>query len=674
MNQWHHWQLSWDQDGNVELLLEVADRSANVLHREVLDEFEDVLDRLAAMEPPGVILGTRPGRAFSVGADVREFAGLRSRDEALRMLRRGQELFERWSQLECPTAAAMRGYCLGGGLELALACDYRVAEYQPDGRIGLPEVRLGIHPGYGGTVRLAEVVGDVQALQLCVMGKSLTVAQARAVDLVDLMVSSRHLHAAARLLLKHGEKPRRAPLLQRLPHWPAFRWPVAAVYLHLIRKHLPKHQYPAPYRMLAHWQRMSSKRAEALRQEAESVSVLCERPQTRQMVRAFLLREELKRPYPKDDAVAHVHVAGAGAMGADIACWCAMQGLRVTLHDIDAAGLGRAVRRAHRRILRRGYDIREAMDLLQPDPQGAGVASADVVIEAIVEKREAKQELFRTLEARLKPDALLATNTSSLPLGELAGALRDPERLVGIHFFNPVHRIKLVEIIHHGAGQEARLRRAGGFVRRINRLPVAVRSAPGFMVNRILMPYVLEAMLMREEGVPAATIDRAATEFGMPVGPLELADLVGLDICMAAGAVLEEAYGLEVPKVLKELVAAGDLGFKTERGFYKWSDSDKRGRRGRTPPPGCIERLVLSMVRAAVHCLHDGVVERADTIDAGMILATGFAPHLGGPLQMVRTEGADNMRRRLEELEKHCGPRFAPGPGWDAEQLRSAPV
>ncbi len=674
MNQWRHWRLTWDQDGNVELLLEVSGRSANVLHREVLDEFEDVLDRLNAMAPPGVILGTSPGRAFSVGADVREFSGLRSRQEALQMLQRGQELFERWSQLECPTAAAIRGYCLGGGLELALACDYRVAEYRPDSRIGLPEVRLGIHPGYGGTVRLAEVIGDVQALQLCAMGKSVTVAQARRMELVDLMVSARHLHAAARLLLKHGEKPRRAPWWQRLPHMPALRWPVVAVYLRIMRKLLPKHQYPAPYLMLAHWQRMSSKRGEALRQEAESVATLCEYPQTRQMVRAFLLREELKHSFPKDDAVAHVHVVGAGAMGADIASWCAMQGLRVTLHDVDMAGLGRAVGRAHRRMLRRGYDVQDAMDLLHPDPQGAGIASADVVIEAIIEKREAKQQLFRSLEARLKPEALLATNTSSLPLAELADALRDPERLVGIHFFNPVNRIKLVEVIHHGAGQEALIRQAGSFVRRIDRLPAVVRSTPGFMVNRILMPYVLEAMLLREEGVSAATIDRAATEFGMPVGPLELADLVGLDICMAAGAVLEQAYGLAVPKILQDMVAAGDLGFKSESGFYKWPDGDKQGRRGRVPPPGCTERLVLSMVRAAVHCLHDDVVESADMIDAGMMLAAGFAPHLGGPLQMVRTEGAENMRRRLEQLEKHCGPRFAPGPGWDSERLRSSPV
>lgn len=674
MNRWRHWRLTWDQAGNVELLFEVADRSVNVLHREALDELEDVLGRLESMAPPGVILGTPPGRAFSVGADVRELAALRSRAETLQMLRRGQDLFEHWSRLECPTAAAIRGYCLGGGLELALACDYRVAEYRPDGRIGLPEVRLGIHPGYGGTVRLAEVVGDLHALQVCAIGKSLTVAQARNMELVDLAVSPRHLHAAARLMLKHGGKPQRAPWRQRLPHVPALRWPVTAAYLHVMRKTLPKHQYPAPYRMLAHWQRMSSKHAEALRQEAESVATLCDCPQTRQLVRAFLLREDLKRPFPKDDTVGHVHVAGAGAMGADIACWCAMQGLRVTLHDIDAAGLGRGVRRAHRRILRRGYDMQEAMDLLHPDPQGAGAAAADVVIEAIVENREAKQQLFRSLEARLKPGALLATNTSSLPLEELAGALRDPERLIGIHFFNPVHRIKVVEIIHHCAGQEALLRRAGGFVRRIDRLPVAVRSAPGFMVNRILMPYMLEAMLLREEGLSAATVDRAAMEFGMPVGPLELADLVGLDICLAAGAVLEQAYGLAVPDVLRELVEAGDLGFKAERGFHKWPDGDKRERRGRTPPPGCVERLVLSMVRAAVHCLHDGVVERADTIDAGMILATGFAPHLGGPLQMVRTEGADNMRRRLEELEKRCGPRFAPGPGWDAEQLRSAPM
>ncbi len=675
MNTWRHWRCEWDEDHYATVFFEAADRSVNVLSREALDELSEVTQQLQAEAPSGVILGTRPGRAFAVGADVHEIARLQSRRDALELLQHGQEVFEQWQSLECPTVAAIRGYCLGGGMELALACDYRVAERNPDSRLGLPEVRLGIHPGYGGTVRLPEVIGDLAALKLIVTGKTIGPSAAAAMNLVDATVASRHLHRAARKFLKEQPTPRRAQRWKRIPHLTPLRNPVAYFYRRRITAKVPRRHYPAPHSFLEHWQCMSADPTAALRAEARSVAALFEAPQTRQLVRIFGLREALRQqfadtPGPESAKITHVHVVGAGVMGGDIAAWCAAKGLRVTLQDTEMRSLANAVRRAHKSL---GPDASRSLDLLHPDPEGVGVQSADVVLEAISEDQDAKQALHRILEAQMRPEALLATNTSSLPLAPLASTLEDPTRLVGVHFFNPVRRIPLVEVIHHNAEQEAWLQRAGSFVQRIDRLPVSVRSVPGFLVNRILMPYLLEAVYLLEEGVSATTIDQAAVEFGMPQGPLELADHIGLDICAGTGAVLAEAYQMKLPDTLHKHVEAGHLGVKTGRGFYVWPKRKRRHVFSKKPPPDCVDRLILSMVRAAVHCLHEKVMDQADLIDASMIFATGFAPHLGGPLQMVRTAGAVNMHKRLEQLTQHYGHRFAPGEGWDTEQLRETP-
>ena len=672
MNDWRHWRLEQGEGGPAELFLSVADRSVNVLHSGVLDEFEDVLEHLSASTPSGVILGTDPGRAFALGADVGEFVKLESREQALAMLHRGQRLFEDWARLECPTVAAIRGHCLGGGLELALACDYRIVESAPKTSLGLPEVRLGIHPGYGGSVRLPALIGDLPALRMMVAGKAVSGKQALKLRLVDAAVPRRQLYAAARSMIKNRPVPYSAPRRSRLPHVPTLRGTVVWAYARNMKPTAPKDHYPAPYRLLEHWQGMSADFEAALESEAQSVAELFEMPRTRQMARLFLLRQELKSQAPSDQVPSSVHVVGAGVMGGDIAIWCALNGLRVTLEDTDPNRIAPVIKRACRMLDRRPENTQATLDRLIPDPEGYGAEGADLVIEAIPENLEAKQDLYRRLQSRVRPDALLATNTSSLPLDRLATVLDDPSRLVGIHFFNPVSRMPLVEVIHHHPDQKPLIDRAAGFVRHIGRVPLTVRSSPGFLVNRVLMPYLLEAMRLLEEGVSAAAIDRAATAYGMPMGPLKLADTVGLDVCLAAGSVLADAYGLEVPKTLSEKVEAGNLGRKTGRGFYRWENGKAKQPRGRKPSTDCTDRLMLSMVREAVHCLHEGLVERADWIDVGLILGTGFVPFSGGPLELVRRSGVETIRRRLEELERRYGPRFAPGPGWDSEQLRRA--
>ncbi len=670
MSDWRHWRLAAGEGGNLELFLAVDDRSVNVLHSGVLDELEDVLEHLYTESPPGVILGSDPERAFAMGADVTEFAKLENRDQALAMLHRGQKLFEDWANLECPTVAAIRGHCLGGGLELALACDYRIVESEPQVQMGLPEVRLGIHPGYGGSVRLPALVGDLKALRMMVTGKTVSGAAAMRLRLVDAVVPRRQLYAAAREMIRRRPAPYRPSWRDRLPHVPALRGAVTWAYARGMKSAAPEEHFPAPYRLLKHWQDLSEDSAEALESEAQSVANLFESPQARQMTRIFLLRQELKSHASNGKTTSSVHVVGTGVMGGDIAIWCALNGLRVTLQDTDPKRIAPVIRRARRMLDRRPEDTQATLDRLIPDPEGHGAGSADLVIEAIPENLEAKQELYCQLQSRMRPDALLATNTSSLPLEGLAEVLDEPTRLVGIHFFNPVSKMPLVEVIYHDSEQQSLINQAAGFVRHIRRVPLVVKSSPGFLVNRVLMPYLLEAVRLREEGMSVATIDRAATEFGMPMGPLKLADMVGLDVCLAAGSVLAGAHGAEIPGALAEAVEAGNLGRKTGRGFYHWKNGEARRLHGRKPPQDCGDRLVLSMVREAVHCLHEGLVERADWIDAGLILGTGFAPFTGGPLQLVRQRGMETVRRRLEVLEKRCGPRFAPGPGWDSEHLR----
>ena len=415
----------------------------------------------------------------------------------------------------------------------------------------------------------------------------------------------------------------------------------------------------------------------ALSQEADSVQQLFRTSAAQQLVRLFLLREELKRTAEVGAQFRRVHVIGAGAMGGDIAAWCALRGLEVTVQDLDAQRIAPVFMRASRLFARHPGQQRAARDRLMADPAGAGVAQADVVIEAVFEDRDVKRDIYRQVEPRLKDGALLATNTSSLCLEELAQELERPSRLLGLHFFNPVARMPLVEVVRFHSEQATDVARAQAFAKRIGRVPLVVRSAPGFLVNRVLLPYLMEAVRMLEEGAPAVLIDRAAKDYGMPMGPLELADTVGLDICLAAGSVLAGAYGLELPDRLRAQVDAGNLGRKSGRGFYVWKkDRAVRARRrprARLPEDGA-DRLLLSMVRAAVHCLHENLVEHADWIDAGIVLGTGFAPHRGGPLAGVRAGGAEDMQRRLEELAQRYGDRFAPGPGWGAVALTGAPL
>ncbi|MGE5154483.1 MAG: 3-hydroxyacyl-CoA dehydrogenase NAD-binding domain-containing protein [Bdellovibrio bacteriovorus] len=669
-----HWQSRLDPATDILWLgLDQKGRSINLLSAPVLDALETRLDEIQPSPPRALAIHSLKTSGFLAGADLGELAGIQDQESAARQIRRVHALLDRIESLPCPTLALIHGVCLGGGLELALACRYRIAADDPETRLGFPEVRLGIFPGYGGTYRAIRALGPLPALALMLQGRALTAREALRIGLVDRIAPRRQLERAAAELLARAPPPVRATLDQRLLNAPALRPILAAVLEHRTARKVIRDHYPAPFALIEHWRAHGANRRRLLDSEARSVPALLRSETARNLLRVFQLQERLKGlAEPRIPPPRRVHVIGAGTMGGDIAAWCALNGFWVTLEDVSQEQLGRALGRAQtlfRDRLREPRRVQAAADRLIPDPKGEGARSAELVIEAIVEDREAKARLFQRLEGRAPAGALLATNTSSIPLEQIGAGLSDPSRLIGLHFFNPVARMQLVEVVRGKATDPGALARGLSVVRALDRLPLPVQSRPGFLVNRVLMPYLLEAMDLLEEGVPAALIDGAAVRFGMPMGPLALADSVGLEICLAVAEGLGRCLTApeEAPARLRRMVEAGLTGRKGGRGFYRY----RRGRplpepvpRGARAPEDLAERLIFRLLNESVACLREGVVADPDLLDAGVIFGTGFAPHRGGPLHYIDQGGWERMGERLQTLERRHGGHFRPDRGW----------
>jgi 3-hydroxyacyl-CoA dehydrogenase / enoyl-CoA hydratase / 3-hydroxybutyryl-CoA epimerase len=665
-----HWKLRRDEEGIAWLCFDKADASTNVLSREVMVELNDVLAELEKDLPKALVIHSGKKSGFVAGADIKEFTALEDADQAYEMVRAGQLVMDRIEALKCPSIAMMKGFALGGGLELALACRYRVLADDPKAVIGLPEVKLGIHPGFGGTVRSVRLAGPLKAMDMMLTGKNLRPKQARAMGLVDEVVPERHLERAARMLALKPPKPRQLPLQDRLMNAGPARAVLAGILEKQVAKKARREHYPAPYAIIELWKRYGDKPALMMEKEARSIASLFCTDTSRNLVRVFLLQDKLKALGGKArHAFRHVHVVGAGVMGGDIAAWCALRGMTVSLQDREPKFIAPVIKRARKlyeKKLREPRLVQAALDRLMPDVEGRGVAGADVVIEAIFEDAEAKKALFRSLEPRMKPDAVLATNTSSIRLEDLQEALEGPQRLLGLHFFNPVAMMPLVEVIHTADTPQAEIDRGIAFARRIDKLPLPCLSSPGFVVNRVLMPYMMEALLAGEDGVPMALIDEAAKRFGMPMGPVELADTVGLDVALHVARILGAAYGVPVPDRLVEMVEKKRLGRKTGRGFYDWKDGKpvKPDAKDAKPPADLEDRLILPMVNEAVAVWRDGVVSDLELLDAGVIFGTGFAPFRGGPIHYARSRGVAEVVEALHGLQERYGERFAADSGW----------
>ena len=668
---WTCWRMARDEDGVAWLLFDVPDAKVNVLSETALTELGEILFQLEDHLPQGLVLRSAKASGFCVGADINEFQDMKDREQVIEKLEDAHAVADRLAALACPTLAVIHGPCLGGGLEVALCCDYRLA--LPDAKLGLPEILLGLHPGLGGTARLTHLIDPVKAMTKMLTGKTLDARRAKAAGLVDKVIEERHVLRAVRAVVAGGIERHEAGLKDRLlTTGPARRLEARQMRSKSAEKARPDH-YPAPEALIRLWEEHGHDAEEMRRQEIPSFAELMIGETAQNLIRVFFLREAMKKSAKVDaEPVRHLHVIGAGAMGGDIAGWSALQGLRVTLFDTDPEMVARAIRQAAGLCSRRHLsesDTRDVLDRLVPDFKNRGIRQADLVIEAVPEKIAIKRKVYEEVEPQLKSGALLATNTSSIPLEELAETLKDPGRLVGLHFFNPVAKMQLVEVVSQPKVDAGALARARGFVGQIDRLPAAVSSAPGFLVNRVLMPYLLEAIQLVDEGVAAETIDRAAEEFGMPIGPIELADQVGLDICLDVADMLQDHLDDDMPDLpgwFRDQVAEGKLGRKSGEGFYTWQDGQPKKQDEANRPGGDLtDRLLLPMLNTAVTCLREGVVADEKVLDGAMVFGTGFAPFRGGPMHYARRRGRQEIVDKLAELAAKHGERFTPDPGWD---------
>jgi len=664
-----NWTLQVDADRVAWLTADMGGSSANVLSGDMVRELAAKLTEITALRPIGTVVQSGKASGFIAGADIKEFVKIGSPAAGYALVRAGQTVMQQLADLPCPTVAAIRGFALGGGLELALACTYRVGADDAALSLGLPEVLLGIHPGFGGTVRSVQLIGARPSLELMLKGRPFRGAQALRVGLLDELVPPAELAARAKSLLLRRPSKKRPPALERLMNLSAARPFVAKQTIATLSHSVRREHYPAPYAIVDLWQHHGATGTAAYEAEARSISELMCSPSSRNLVRVFLLQDRLKG-LGGDSAAAfkHVHVIGAGVMGGDIAAWSAFRGMTVTLQDRSEELIEPALRRAKAFFEKRLKDPAAAAaagSRLKMDVKGDGVADADVVIEAIFENVAAKCALYTDLEPRLKASAILATNTSSIKIETLSQNLADPSRLVGIHFFNPVAQLQLVEVVQ-GANTRAQVvTDALKFTRKLDKLPLPCKSAPGFVVNRILTPYVNEALFALEAGIPAEVIDRAAVQFGMPMGPIELTDVVGLDVSLHVGRVLSAVFQRDIPQILIKLVEQKKLGRKSGEGFYRWQDGKAQKHEAESAAPADLEdRLILPLLNESVAVIREATVQDADLLDAGAVFATGFAPFRGGPLHYAKQRGVTEVVDRLNELADRYGERFRPDVGW----------
>lgn len=642
-----NWKLDTDFDNVLWLSIDREGERVNSLSMDVLSELEAIVNQLEDNPPAGLVLQSAKPGSFIVGADVREFDNYDDAEQARDGISRVHRLFNRIEVLPFPTVVTIDGYCLGGGLELALCFDYRIASDVEHTRLGFPEVQLGIYPGFGGSARSIQQAGATNAMDLMLSSRNLRAKAARAMGLVDELVGPHgSMRWAARKAIQQKRKSRQPGHLTRLQNLAPVRQQLARVMRKKVAARAnPKH-YPAPFELIEAWENYGDDPQRMMAEETERVSRLITGKTSKNLRRVFFLMERLKGIGKQTDIeVRRVHVVGAGVMGGDIAAWCVLQGLEVTLQDREMKYIEPALVRAKAlfsKKLRDRSKVAGAVSRLIADVEGKGVARADVIIEAIYEDVDAKRELFSSIEKRAKADAILATNTSAIPLADIASVMKKPKRLIGIHFFNPVAKMPLVEVVYDTGTDKKQVAKAAAFCGAIKRFPIPVKSSPGFLVNRVLAGYMAEAMSMHmERKIPFEILDRAATEFGMPMGPVELADTVGLDVCLKVVGMLGGEAVAKEAALLKEKVDAGKLGKKSGKGFYSWEKGKPQKKEVQTGDYA-LDELAQTLLKPYFDecqaALADGIVEDADVLDAGMIFGTGFAPFRGGPLHYLEDQ------------------------------------
>jgi 3-hydroxyacyl-CoA dehydrogenase/enoyl-CoA hydratase/3-hydroxybutyryl-CoA epimerase len=668
LNDLRHWRFEIDFEKIAWAIIDQEGKSTNTLGTDSMTELERIVSHVeeAARDKKirALIFMSGKENAFIAGADINEFEKLTREKDVEDVVRQGTALFNRIEALTVPVIVGIHGYCLGGGLEFAMACHYRIATREDATRIGLPEVKLGLIPGLNGTVRMIDLAGPLAAMPAMLTGKMLRPGAARGMGLVDQLVPGRlELRWACRKAALQGRKSKGASWWKRLMSQPPIRGILSSQMRKQTAEKVREDHYPAPFKLIELFERFGGDKRKMAMAELRYFAPLMVSETSRNLRRVFHLSEMLKAEAPKGAAKPRrVHVIGAGTMGADIAAWCVVSGMEVSIQDVSSEAIDKALAQAKKlfkKRLRGKVEIDAAVARLHGDARGAHIPRADVVIEAIVERLDVKQKVLAETEAKMRPDAILATNTSSLPIEQIAENFSDPSRLIGIHFFNPVDKMPLVEIVGGPKSREDVVRAGCSFVTAIGKFPLITRSTPGFLVNRVLGPYMFNAMRRLDTGESKEKIDAAARKFGMPMGPIELADSVGLDVCAHVAAVL----GTPAPEdsQLAKLVAAGNLGKKSGRGFYEWVDGKPKkeapAKAAEGEKPGFSEteleslgkELIEPMINECEDCLEERVVEDADHVDAGVIFGTGFAPFRGGPLHYRASKNKDNPEGARQE-------------------------
>ena len=670
-NPYKNWTVTRDADNLVWAVLDKEGASANTLGSDVLEELDAILTGLEQNRPKGLVIRSGKASGFIAGADIGQFVGMTDEALVVAQMSRAHAVVDRLEALTIPTIAVIHGYCLGGGLEVALACHHRIGV---DGSTyGFPEVQLGLHPGLGGTARLTRLIDPLEAMQMMLTGKTVPARKGKSLGIVDTVVPERHVEAAIEAAIAGKLSSPKPTLKARMLDSAPARRILAQRMKAEADKQAPHANYPAPYALVELWEKHGGDFEAMKRAEVVSFARLMLTETSRNLVRVFFLRQKLQGLAGRKPAVKHVHVIGAGAMGGDIAAWVAWRGLTVTLGDVKPQPIAGAIKRAAELYGKIGRGdplrIRDALDRLIPDLRGQGIARADIVIEAAPESLKLKHAIYAAAEPKMKDGAILASNTSSIPFEELRTGLAKSERLVGLHFFNPVSRMMLVEVIRHDQLDPEVEKTARAFAGLIDRLPAPAKSAPGFIVNRALTPYLQEAMTLLDEGVAKETIDKAAEDFGMPMGPIELADTVGLDICLDVAEMLKRELNWpmpEAPEWLTQKVEQKKLGRKTGEGLYVWKASHPvKEAKAAKADPQLADRLILPMLNTCVALLREKVSDDADVIDAAMIFGTGFAPFRGGPIHYAKARGVAEIKAKLGELAEKHGERFKPDEGWD---------
>ena len=656
-------------DEVVTLIFDQENSVANVFNEDMFAELNDQLEYIEnnSNDLRGVIFKSAKPSIFIAGADLKSFADDPTPERISYLIKLGQDTFNRIEDLGIPTVAAINGACLGGGYELALACDHRVATLDSSTKIGLPETMLGILPAWGGSTRLPRMIGIAGAMNIILAGKVVVPKLAYKYKMVDRVCHKENLDYVAKSYIHNGKKKYKKHTLNRFP--------LKYIAKSKATKNVLKTTggvYPAPLKAIdVMIQGLGVSRNESLKLEEKAFTELLNSDVASNLVNIFFLQERSKKTKSdKDFKVNKTAVIGAGVMGAGIAQWISSRGIKVLLKDIKSEFVANGIKTisklysaaVKKRVMTKS-EASSKLDNVTPITESLPMKNVDLVVEAAVERLDIKQNLFAELETLVRDDTILATNTSALSIVDVAEKMEHKERVVGIHYFNPVHKMKLVEVVKGECTSEETVLKATQFVKKTGKLPVIVKDSPGFLVNRILMPYLIEAVHLANGGNDIEHTDKLLRKFGMPMGPFRLIDEVGGDVCQHVADDLLNRLDTKFPNsnLLRRMIEEGNLGKKSGQGFYKYSKGKSNGAcdvpRNSTFRLQCeneeiVDRLILIMINEAVRCLEEEVVSSPKDVDFGMIMGTGWAPFRGGPIRYLDSVGSKKIAERLQELAK----------------------